>query len=85
MSGCARKISRLIEVGRVVVRWRARECRDERRVDRDEVGLLARLQRSDPVGQPEDAGALERPQPQPVERLEDGAALVASERRAFCA
>ena len=72
MSGCARKMSRLDEVGRVVVVEAPGERRGEARVDGDQVGLLAGLERADRVVQAERSRAVERAEPQPVERAEDG-------------
>ena len=62
------------EVGRVVVGRPARQRRDEGRVDRDEVGFLAGLERADDVVEAERPRAVERAEPQPVERPEDGPA-----------
>ncbi len=58
----------------------------EPRIDRDEVGLLAGLQRADDVAEPERPGAVERAQPQPVERRRAAARCsTPATRSAFCA
>ena len=62
------------EIGWVVVGRLAVERRHVRRVDGDEVGLLAGLERTDDLVEPERSRAVERPQPQPVERRESGLA-----------
>ena len=47
------------------------EWRRQRRVDRDQVGLLADFDRTDLVAEPERSRPVERPQPEPVEGIED--------------
>ena len=56
------------EVGRVVIGRPSRQRRDEGRIDRDDVGLLADLERAGDVVEPERPGAVERAELQPVER-----------------
>ena len=78
MSGCARKMSRLMRPDGIDVLdpWQRSH---ERRIDRDEVCLLARLERADVGIQPERARTVERPQPEPGERPQ-GVGLVTGQR-----
>src|SRR5439155_293272 len=48
----------------------AAEGRGPSRVDRDQVGVLAGLDRADRIVEPQGPGPVERPEPEPVERPE---------------
>ena len=82
MSGCARKIEREARSVGIVVRSCPASGADVRRVDRDQVGLLAGLERADRVVEPERPRAAQRAEPEPVERAEDRATLDAGDARA---
>ena len=85
MSGCARKMRRDARSAGSSSAGPPVERRDEGRIDRDDVGLLADLERAGDVAEPERPGPVERAEPEPVERPEDGPASTPATFRAFWA